>query len=40
MFTGLITDIGEVTAMHSGGDLSLKIACAYDPASIEIGASI
>jgi len=40
MFTGLISDIGEVTAIRSGGDTWMKIACTYDPATIEIGASI
>ena len=40
MFTGLISDIGEVTATRSGGDTWMKIACTYDPATIEIGASI
>lgn len=43
MFTGIITDIGEVLSVEqrSAGQLStLRIACAYDPAGIAIGASI
>ena len=42
MFTGIISDIGEVIAVKRGeGDLvRLTIACGYDPATIEIGASI
>ncbi len=37
MFTGIITDIGEVRAVEGG---KFRIACAYDAASIAIGASI
>ena len=42
MFTGIISDIGEVTAVKRGeGDLlRLTIACSYDPENMEIGASI
>ena len=42
MFTGIVTDIGEVLDVQpAGGDLHrLRIACAYDRASIAIGASI
>jgi riboflavin synthase len=43
MFTGIVTDIGEVVAVrpHAQGLLHrLKIACAYDRASIVEGASI
>ncbi|WP_138465547.1 riboflavin synthase [Poseidonocella sp. HB161398] len=40
MFTGIITDIGQVTEIAQKGDLVARIACAYDPAGIEIGASI
>lgn len=42
MFTGIVTDIGEVTAMQPGGEglQRLKIACRYEPASIAQGASI
>ena len=42
MFTGIVTDIGEVIAMQpaDAGLHRLKIACSYDRASIAIGASI
>jgi len=40
MFTGIVTDVGEVVAIERRGDTRLAIACRYDPASIEIGASI
>jgi riboflavin synthase len=42
MFTGIVTDIGEITAVRSRGEgLSrLKIACSYPRASIVDGASI
>jgi riboflavin synthase len=42
MFTGIITDIGEVTAVEprAEGLARLKIACGYDPDTIDIGASI
>ncbi|NNF77588.1 MAG: riboflavin synthase [Rhizobiales bacterium] len=40
MFTGLITDIGEVLEIRQQGDTWLKIACGYDPSTIAEGASI
>jgi riboflavin synthase len=40
MFTGIITDIGEVKAREDRGDTRFTIACAYDPDSIDLGASI
>jgi riboflavin synthase len=42
MFTGIVTDIGEVAtvAPQAEGLVRLKIACGYDPDTIEIGASI
>lgn len=42
MFTGIVTDMGEVTAMQPGGEglHRLRIACHYDRASIANGASI
>jgi riboflavin synthase len=42
MFTGIVTDIGGVVAIEerAEGLRRLTIACAYDPASIAIGASI
>jgi len=40
MFTGIVTDIGSVTAVETRGDTRVVIATAYDTASIELGASI
>lgn len=40
MFTGIITAIGTVAATEQRGDLRVRIDCAYDPASIAVGASI
>lgn len=42
MFTGIVTDIGEVLALEqrAEGLRRLRIACRYDPATIALGASI
>ncbi len=41
MFTGLVSDVGRVAAISDAGTLRrLRIDCAYDPASIALGASI
>ena len=40
MFTGIITDVGTVAACEQRGDLRARIATAYDPAGIALGASI
>ncbi|MEK4033832.1 riboflavin synthase [Methylocystis sp. IM3] len=41
MFTGIVTDIGEVVSVTPRGDLRrLRIGCAYDAETIAIGASI
>lgn len=40
MFTGIITDIGEVLALEQGGDLRARIGTGYDVGGIDIGASI
>lgn len=40
MFTGIVTDVGRVLSVEDRGDLRARIATAYDPATIEIGASI
>ena len=40
MFTGIVTDMGEVIALEQKGDLRARIATAYDVAGIDIGASI
>jgi riboflavin synthase len=42
LFTGIVTDVGEVSAVEprAEGLKRLRIACSYDPDSIAIGASI
>jgi len=42
MFTGIVTDVGEVLSVEERGEglRQLAIACAFDPATISIGASI
>jgi riboflavin synthase len=42
MFTGIVTDIGEVVAAEprAQGLARLKIACGYGPKTIDVGASI
>ena len=40
MFTGIVTDIGEVVAMDRASGARLEVACNYDAATIDIGASI
>ncbi|MEO7411138.1 MAG: riboflavin synthase [Sphingomicrobium sp.] len=40
MFTGIITDIGTVRSVEQRGDLRLTISTGYDPATIDLGASI
>jgi riboflavin synthase len=40
MFTGIVTDIGEVIGVEKRGDMRFTIACGYTPESIAIGASI
>ena len=40
MFTGIVTDMGEVLSLRQAGDLTVRIATAYDVDTIDIGASI
>ena len=40
MFTGIVTDLGEVLALEQRGDLRARIGTGYDVAGIDIGASI
>lgn len=40
MFTGIITDLGEVRSIEARGDTRIEIFTGYDVQSIEIGASI
>jgi riboflavin synthase len=40
MFTGIVTDIGIVTASEDRGDRRVVVHCTYDMAGVAIGASI
>lgn len=41
MFTGLVSDVGEVLRVDAQGEKRrIRIACAYDPDTIALGASI
>jgi len=40
MFTGIITDIGEIIEVDASSDMQAKISCMYDADTIDIGASI
>ncbi|GGE00589.1 riboflavin synthase alpha chain [Gemmobacter megaterium] len=40
MFTGIITDIGEVLEVERRGDIRARIGTGYDVAGIDLGASI
>jgi riboflavin synthase len=40
MFTGIITDIGTISAIEERGDLRVTVETGYDTAGIAIGASV
>lgn len=40
MFTGIVTAIGSIRETRQSGDLRAIIACPFDPAAIDMGASI
>ncbi|NOR62637.1 MAG: riboflavin synthase [Rhodobacteraceae bacterium] len=40
MFTGIITDIGEVSKVEMRGDLHVRVSTRYDMESVDLGASI
>ncbi|WP_292289599.1 riboflavin synthase [Marivita sp.] len=40
MFTGIVTDIGDIRNLERRGDLRARIGTRYDTRSIDIGASI
>ncbi|MBC6443525.1 MAG: riboflavin synthase [Rhodobacteraceae bacterium] len=40
MFTGIITDVGTITAVEQRGDLRVRIACSRNRGPIDPGASI
>lgn len=40
MFTGIVSDVGTIESVGTQGDLRVRIATAYDTATIDLGASI
>lgn len=40
MFTGIVTDMGEIRALEKRGDLRARIGTGYDTGAIDMGASI
>ena len=40
MFTGIVTDVGDVVSAEQRGDLRLRIRTGYDLATVDLGASI
>lgn len=40
MFTGIVTDIGEILAVERRGDLRARIATGYDVTRLDLGASV
>lgn len=40
MFTGIVSDVGEIVSVEDRGDRRVRIRTAYDPASVDLGASI
>ena len=40
MFTGIITDQGEIRALEQRGDLRARIGCGYDMSRVDLGASV
>ncbi|MFD1033854.1 riboflavin synthase [Sphingomonas hankookensis] len=40
MFTGIVSDVGRIESIGGAGDLRVRIGCAYDTTTIDMGASI
>jgi riboflavin synthase len=40
MFTGIVTDVGEVVSAEQRGDLRLRVRTGYDLSTVDLGASI
>ncbi len=40
MFTGIVSDVGQVMSVELRGDTRVTIACSYEPSEITVGASI
>ena len=39
MFTGIVTAIGTIESVETRRDTRVTVACPFDPATIDIGAS-
>jgi len=40
VFTGIVTDVGQVRAVELRGDMRARIGCGYDMAGLAMGASV
>ncbi len=40
MFTGIVTDVGEIVELEQSGDLRARISTSYDTEDIDLGASV
>ncbi len=40
MFTGIVTDVGEIVSLEQNGDLNVRMTTGFDVDTIDIGASI
>lgn len=40
MFTGIVSDIGKIESVEDRGDVRVRVATAYDTATVDMGASI
>jgi len=40
MFTGIVTDIGTITAVEQRGDLRVRVSTGYDTDTVDLGASV
>lgn len=40
MFTGIVTDIGTVRSVRTGGDVQLEFSTGYDMSEVSLGASV
>jgi riboflavin synthase len=40
VFTGIVSDVGRIESIDGPGDLRVRITCAYDTTTIDMGASI
>ncbi len=40
MFTGIITDVGQIASLEKSGDTLIKITTAYNTSNIDYGASV